>query len=456
MDLPTLRIGIIGAGFSGTALSAAFHRFTDRPLEIFLFEKATQFGLGDAYRTPYPFHLLNVRAQDMSAFEDEPGHFVDWLNSNQHAYAYLDKSQPLATQFAPRMLYGHYLQHLLEVIQVDSTSRVKLKLVPEEVVDIHYADNQATLALKNQQTVNVDKVVLALGNNPPTAFPFPVSSATKCIPNSWDYLALEQIATHDPVLIVGTGLSMIDAVLTLYHQHHQGKIYAISRHGLLPLPHADAMSPYSLQDHLPIELRAITKYLRTQSKMHVNKGGDWRAVVNALRHEIPKLWEKWQLLDRKRFLRHALPYWNIHRHRVHTTLIDLLAKLCASQQLTILSGRIESVENENAKVKLRLTNTISQIETKWLINCMGPALSMRLVSQPLICSLLKRSIAAIDPLELGFDMATTGALREKTGQFSNWLYTLGPPAKSAFWESSAVPEIRKQSFNLVKHILNKN
>src|SRR5258708_2964031 len=114
-----LKIGIIGAGFSGTALAAAIHKLNAGPVEIFLFDKTGCFGEGDAYRTPYPFHLLNVRAQDMSAFEDEPAHFLDWLNSNETRKQHLEKNQPAGGQFAPRLLYGQYLNSLLDSILAD-------------------------------------------------------------------------------------------------------------------------------------------------------------------------------------------------------------------------------------------------------------------------------------------------------------------------------------------------
>ncbi|RDI48684.1 hypothetical protein AQULUS_17000 [Aquicella lusitana] len=449
---PVHRIGIIGAGFSGTAVSAALHRINRHPLEVVLFEKRGCFGAGDAYSTPFPFHLLNVRAQDMSVFEDEKEHFVNWLNTHSAATPFLDRTLACHEQFVPRFLYGSYLKDLLMQIQADSAV-TRLTLSPHEIVDIAYSGSQAVLISKNNERIPVDKVVLALGNNLPAAFPFSVSEEVNCIHNPWEYTAPRRIEKKDPVLIVGTGLSMIDAVLTLYHQDHQGPIYAVSRHGLLPLSHSDVKVPYLLmQDHLPHQLRMLSMHLRSRSKNHINEGGDWRSIINALRGYIPALWERSSLADKSRFLRHLLPYWNIHRHRVHKKVADLLMQLRNRGQLKILAGRILEIEKRIAKIKLRHKNNILPLEVKWVINCMGPSLSS--MQQPLVQSLLSRGMALMDPLDLGFAVSSVGALKETSGHFSSSLYTLGPPARGAAWECSAVPEIRKQSFHLAKHLLN--
>lgn len=444
-----LRIGIIGAGFSGTALAAMLEKLTNKPIEIILFEKTQHFGVGHAYSTPFDFHLLNVRAQDMSVFEDDADHFVRWL-ATQSTYK-LDSHTPIAEQFVPRVLYGEYLKDLISAMCTNKS--VKLTLSKNEVINIKQQQHQLILELNDSQQVIVDKAILALGNNTPRSFPFPVTN-TNVIHNPWDYLAPKAIPPEDAVLIMGTGLSMIDTVLTLYHQNHRGAIYAVSRHGLQPLPHADNKVPFfMLQEDLPKELRGLTRYLRTKSKLHAKEGGDWRSIINALRVHIPTIWAKASSQDKKRFLRHVLPYWNIHRHRVHKKIADLLAEMCRDQRLQILSGRVLSVENGKARIQSRHAKNTVECEIKWIVNCMGPALNMNGLQHPLIDSVLKSGLGAADALDIGFDIDSSGALIESSGKPSNALYTLGPPAKGVHWECSAVPEIRKQSFILAKHLL---
>jgi uncharacterized NAD(P)/FAD-binding protein YdhS len=421
-----------------------------------LFDKRGIFGAGEAYSTPYSFHLLNVRARDMSAFEDKPGHFIDWLELNQDLRDDINPTLPVSEQYVPRLYYGRYLQDLLHKMQINSHPTTKLTLMPGEVIDaIPEAKSGVKLILQDQKEMQVDKVVLALGNACPAPFPFTVSPTLHCIHQPWDYKAPSQIGKKDVVMIIGTGLSMIDVVLTLHHQGHQNCIYALSRRGLLPLPHAkDQLALHSIEKDLPQTLRLLMQMLRKKSEYHMNTGGDWRSIMNAIRTHVPDMWANISLPDKKRFIRHALPYWNIHRHRVHHHLTDLLKQLSADQQLHVLAGRVLGIDENNATIKLRNTNQLMQIEgVKWLINCMGPALNVINKRGPLVSSLLQRGIASFDSLNLGFNIAPSLALKESSGNISTTFYTLGPPTKSAYWESVAVPEIRKQSLDLARHFL---
>ena len=365
-----LKIGIIGAGFSGTTLAALIHRLSAIPIEIILFEKIGKFGVGAAYQTPHRFHLLNVRASDMSAFEDQPTHFVDWIKNHQ--------KQEHDEQFLPRLVYGEYLCDLLKHIQSDSSGHIKITLINHEVIDVIPHETHLALILKDHTCYDVDKVILATGNDTPSDFSFPVSSDIQCIHNPWDYMAPCDIPKNNDVLIVGTGLSMIDVILTLTHNHHHGKIYAISRHGLLPLPHCDDEKSFLLsKEILPNNLSHLTKFLRSTCQSIEKEDCDWRAVIGALRKHIPSLWYQSTLSDQKRFLRHVLPYWNIHRHRVPRKVQDLLHRLMREKQLHILRGRVHSVAEGIAKMQYRGKKDITHLKVNHLINCMGPSLIMK-------------------------------------------------------------------------------
>lgn len=452
-----LKIGIIGAGFSGTALAAVLHRLTTYPIEIILFEKTGHFGMGDAYRTPYPFHLLNVKAHDMSAFEDEPHHFSDWITANTFPGIQFDDKTPISDQYVPRFIYQQYLTDLLQTIKNDAKQQTKITFTKACIKDLCQEKDKVKLILEDNSTVIVDKAIFALGNQPPIDFPFPVENGVEVINNPWDYEAPTHIPTQDPVLIVGTGLSMIDTVLTLYHHQHQAPIYAVSRHGLLPLAHASIKTPYALtQGQLKKPFFSLMKYLRRLTKDHMQAGGDWREVMIALRPLAGLLWEQIRLPERKQFLRHLLPYWNIHRHRIHADIAYLLETLVEKKQLHILAGRVQGVKRHEALVKLRQSQKITTLPVKWVINCLGPALTLTDNKSPLIEALLKKRIALLDPLALGLDVDSKGALKDSSHQASKHCYVIGSLRRGALWESSAVPDIRKQCFLLATHLLHNN
>ncbi|HWY24061.1 MAG TPA: hypothetical protein VNX47_04035, partial [Nevskia sp.] len=58
-----------------------------------------------------------------------------------------------------------------------------------------------------------------------------------------------------------------------------------------------------------------------------------------------------------------------------------------------------------------------------------------------------------DALGLGLLTDAQGALLDRDGQASTWLYTLGPARKGQLWETTAVPEIRVQAQALARRLL---
>lgn len=451
-NLKPLRIGIIGAGYSGTALAATLFRLSDKPLEIILCGTPDEVAMGKAYSTPYPFHLLNVRAEEMSAFEDLPHHFLDWLNQSSFK-ALLSTDEPVANQYVPRLIYGEYLNSLLQTLEEQTCEHFKWHLVKEEVIDITVNEKTLTLVFSANNNREVDKVVLAMGNQLPVAFPFPVRSQS-VIANPWDYTAITRIPKDHPVLIVGTGLSMIDIVQTLYHHGHEGVIHAISRHGLLPLSHSEQHLHKHKEDLiLQGPLRQLMREVRNTILSYMDSGKDWRLFINHMRHNAASVWQNLSNKDKKRFLRHVLPYWNIHRHRVHNKIDGLLKKLIQEKKLTINAGRVLKVEEEFAIIQKRHSQENLKVAVKTVVNCLGPNMNFSKQGNPLIHSLLKKEVGRLDDLQLGFYISPECALIDNGGTPSSRFYALGPITRGTYWETSAVPDIRKQCFALAKQLL---
>src|ERR1700719_3127945 len=102
---PTTTIAIIDGGVSGTLTALHLVR-QETPTRVILIDQRPDFGLGLAYSTPSLRHLLNVPAGKISALPDQADHFLNWLRENH---------DPTATEktFAPRAVFGRYLQSLL-------------------------------------------------------------------------------------------------------------------------------------------------------------------------------------------------------------------------------------------------------------------------------------------------------------------------------------------------------
>lgn len=447
-------VAILGAGFSGSLVAAHLLKTANRPLTIKLVERLPQVGQGVAYSTTLA-HLLNVSAGKMSAFADEPGHLLRWLNYNHSALAKFFPEGFDASTFIPRAVFGLYIQSILAEAEASAPSTVRLERVSDEAVAIVSQPQRVQVALAKGGSFTADRLVLALGNAPGGSN----AATADYLRHAWSGDALDDLDLKAPVLLVGTGLTMVDMVISLHSRRHRGPIYALSRRGLSPLPHRSAQvyPTFLTPETAPATVRALTRRLRREAATATAYGYDWRSVVDALRPITQDLWQQLPRPEQQRFLRHLSPYWDVHRHRIAPEIDAVIQALRQSGQLSILAGRIVDYEPVSAGVRVTYRPRRAQ-ETKVLtvsrvIQCTGAQVDYRTFPHPLLASL--RDQGLIRPSDLGLGLGTTadGAVLDAQGQRSPWLYTLGTPRKGQLWETIAVPELRQQAQALASTLL---
>jgi uncharacterized NAD(P)/FAD-binding protein YdhS len=451
------RIAIIGAGFSGTLLALHLLRRCPAGSKITLIERGVQFGRGAAYATGNPSHLLNVPAGKMSAFHDRPRDFVDWLKSQTG----LPVTGPLNEgSFVPRQVFGDYVRHLLNQEIKTPSQPVSLELLRGDAQRIEQSGDEVVIHLDRRRVVHADLTVLAVGN-------FPPESPTLADPSFYDtdfYRAdpwaadtFTDLDPDSPVLLIGTGLTMVDAAISLLDQGHRGPIHALSRRGLRPQRHLPVVkAPSPRADSFPTDLVQLTAFMRREGRRAAAENADWRAIVDELRPFTGDVWAEMAMADRARFLRHLRPWWEIHRHRMAAPVADKIDAAIARGQLTLYGGRIRSFDVAGDRVTLsyrvRGTDRIERIVAARVINCSGPGADYARISHPLIRSLLKDGMVRPDPLCLGLDVTRNCALKDTRGAISGRLFAAGPVTKAAFWEMTAVPDIRRQCEYLANHL----
>ncbi|GFE70504.1 FAD/NAD(P)-binding protein [Chroococcus sp. FPU101] len=447
-------IAIIGGGFSGTMVAVQLLRLANCPLKIKLIEKRVKIGQGVAYSTPILSHLLNVPVSKMSAFPEIPEHFLNWIQDR-----YPKKSFTGST-FAPRRYYGEYLQSVLQEAQNYARKDVYLEYIQDEAHALQAAHEQMIVTCRSGATIKADRVILALGNLPPSHPPIDDPSfyqSRRYSSWAWSTPLENMIEPDHNILLIGSGLTAIDLVIDLYYKGHQGKIYLVSRRGLLPQPHKP-IQVYAPLIELDQNLNHLFKQIRSEVKKAQDLGYDWRSVIDFLRPHTQLIWKSLSITEKRRFLRHLRSYWDIHRHRISPDIAQIITKLRDSQQLIILRGEIQSYQEEIDKVTVtirpRYTEQTQDIQVHHVVNCTG---SERLTSQwqnPLLKNIITSELAKPDALQLGLDVAENGALVNNIGDNSSILYTLGPLQKGCLWETTAVPEIRQQAEKLAKELLN--
>jgi uncharacterized NAD(P)/FAD-binding protein YdhS len=432
---------IIGGGFSGALFAVNLLRHGG-PRAI-LIERRSQVARGVAYSAPDPALLLNVRASNMSALPDRPNDFVEWLG----------RRGILAEGFVPRATYGEYLAELLE--ETWSADRSRLELISGDAIAADEdGDEGMRVRLADGRSFSGDAVVLASGNLPPTTPPgldpdrLPASIY---VGNPWGEALASGLKAADTVLILGTGLTMIDAVLLLEERGFRGRIVALSRHGLLPRHHAGGMASPGLSERPPVDPSRLLVAVRARAE-----AVGWRAAVDELRPYTRSLWLAASIEGRSRFLRHLRPWWDVHRHRIAPQVAERIAALRSEGRLRIVTGRTLGFAAEGDRVRMswrpRGGERSEDLLADRIVNCTGPQVDLDRSSEPLLQSLRSGGLIVPDPMRLG--MATDAVSRaiDSDGNASDKLYALGPLTKGTFWEIVAVPDIREQAWTLARRL----
>jgi uncharacterized NAD(P)/FAD-binding protein YdhS len=275
-------------------------------------------------------------------------------------------------------------------------------------------------------------------------------------PDPWAADAFTDLDPDASVLLVGTGLTAMDAVVSLLDQGHKGKIYAMSRRGLLPRRHAGVPLPPADHEPYPTAVNALTRFLRKETVRATAQGSSWQPVIDELRPFMVDVWQTMPLQDRKRFLRHLRPWWDVHRHRMAALVADRIEGARVNGQLRVLVGRVRDYKIKDNIVEVhyrpRQQDTLSTIKVARVINCAGPGADYDRIQEPLIRDLLATGVVRPDPLRLGLDVTGNCALLNRQGAISRRLFAVGPVTKGTFWEMTAVPDIRRQTEKLAEYL----
>ena len=384
-------------------------------------------GRGVAYSTTEPAHLLNVRAEGMSALAGEPAHFA----------ARFAREGGSPRGFAQRRFFATYLGEILS----EAVASGLVELGEATAVSATRDGARWIVSFNDGSLAVADVLVLAVGNQEPEGLGAFAGISRRFVGNPWGDAARAAVqdlaATGGGTLIVGTGLTMVDLVLSLDASGHTGRIVALSRRGLSPRAHAD-FDPAPIEgDALPHGLRQMFRWLRRRS---AEVG--WRAAIDSLRPHSHALWQSLTQDEQRRFLRHARPWWDVHRHRIAPEVAAIVAGMIADGRLEIVAGRVQSAEETPAGIEVRYRRRGSaedRTETfAYVFNCTGPLHSISRSKDPLLSGLLRAGEAKPDQLGIGLEVSDDCRAGSR-------LWAMGPLTKGRYWEIIAVPDIREQA-----------
>jgi len=441
-------IAIVGGGASAVLASLQFLRRARQPLQLAMLAPDPQPGRGVAYSTRRPEHLLNVPAGRMSALAERPDDLVEWL-ATEPDHAGIDRHE-LASRFIARRDYARYLAARLE--QARAASPARLEQVQARVLALHAQDGHWRLET-TAGPVLARRVLLAAGN---AARPLPARGATTlsgpALLQAWDYEAVAALDPDSDVAVVGTGLSMADVLVSLEAGGHRGRIHLLSRHALLPLAHAGGhhgVDPeLDVASLHPLPLRARLRRLRAQARDARDRGLPWQAVMEALRPHGHALWQSLPPAEQRRFLRHGMRWWDIHRHRLAPEVAARLEQLRAQGRLHLHRARLDLVVSGSRCVRLsarRADGSELCLDVDHIINATGMETRIQAMRNPLLEQLLGTGLARPGGHGMGLDSDPAGRVVDAAGQARDGLRVIGSLRIGQEWETIAVPDLRLQA-----------
>jgi len=448
-----MHVAVVGSGFSGVAVAWQLLGRLPAGSTITMINGSGRFARGLAYGTHSADHLLNVPAARMSLDPAQPGHFVDWLRRGGAA---ID-----GHEFVPRQRYGDYLQSALDQRAAECPN-VALRQQIALVDDCLRMPDGWQLSFVDGSQAAFDAVVLAIGHLPPR-HPHPdLAGLPGYVADPWSGNALSDLVPDAPVALIGSGLTMLDLLISLRSRGHHGPLLAQSRRGLLPQGHRrneGPPAPWVLDPGIARSspLRRQLRLFRAEVARAKAAGVDWRDVWAAFRAQTPTAWQTLDARARGQFLRHLLPYWDVHRHRAAPQAREVLEDDLASGRFRHAAGRVVSVAEGGGVLRLawraRGVTGIEHFDAACIVNCSGPSSAIDACSSPLLWRLQQSGRLQACPHGLGLLVDEAYRIRDASGTGQPRLHYLGPHLRAQRWEATAVPELREHAAALAAQLV---
>ncbi|MCV7225523.1 FAD/NAD(P)-binding protein [Mycolicibacterium komossense] len=456
------RIIVVGGGFSGALTAVNIARLSEYPAHITVVNDGRPVGRGVAYALRRPEYLLNVAARNMSAFPDEPDHFLHWLQTRSE-FGSLSEIE-LRERFIPRQIYGDYLcsivQHHLQ--SPGGRTPVSAEFVTSEAVDIEPREPGCVVRLADGSALEADRVILATGNESPSPLPGSESLADHpaWVGNPWqpweERLAGLDVSTGAGVVILGTGLTAVDIIITLRTMGWLGSIHTVSRHGWFPHAHFRGIEypefPPEDLDLATVGLDGLLDLIQHHCAILNERNENPAIIVDKLRPHTQRIWSGFTREERLAFAGKHAARWNVYRHRIAPVLHAQITGSQLTGQLRAHAANIEVLEASRDRILVHLQDR-QPLLGHLVINATGPATKFTATRSVLLQNLLRRDLVAPDETNMGVRVDSDHTVVTAGGDRSPWLLALGPQLKGTYWETIAVPELRGQARRVAETVL---
>lgn len=437
---------IIGDGFAAAAMAIHLLRAGMPPQSLTMIGPRSP-GRGQAYACNNPYFRLNIREDLPIVFSDDPTHFARWAGAN------IDDpgAKTDAGYFYRRQDFGAYVAELFN----NEVGSAEIKQIQNWVTALQRSGSQWLITLDNGGQYLAEQVIIATGNPPPT-WPCAVvdapssqshdSMANRLIENPWpgDYLA--GIAPDDHVILLGGGLTALDAINALVGQGHRGRVSVISPRPYFPP--AQASWARQSEPDWPSDLTParLIRFMRNYLPAAPTDSTTWQNAWEELRPQLNAIWQKFSAAERRRLIKRVGWIWSLYRFRASPQTIAACERLKAANQIEFVVGRARKIACDASGVRVEM-GAGAQVVGDRIVNCTGVA------SDALLKQLIAKQLALPDAL--GQAIAVDTAFRVISTDLQPWpnLWMIGPATAGSLGDVVAASAISKQAEQLSARIL---
>jgi len=428
-------VAIIGDGFAAAVMVIHLLRRGINPSELVLLGSG-ELGRGSAYNCVNPFFRLNVREDLPSVFSDDPLHFARW------AETHIDdpEAKTDAGYFYRRSDFGRYISELV----AKEAGSEQIERIAATATNLFRADEHWHIETSNHGMLVAKKIIIATGN-PPPVWPCHVTKdqltdLSRLIENPWSGHELTNINAHEEIILLGGGLTALDAINALVGQAHQGMIKVIGPRAIFPPSQAlwrRQKEPKWPQKLTPAQL---INFMRNHLPCVPTSSIQWQSAWEELRPNLNSIWQGFSSHQRRILFKRLGWLWSLYRFRASPQTIGSYKKLEANNQIRFILGRAQKIDAEQ-KVKVLLDNR-SIVEGDRIINCTG-------VGRDLFLSkMILNQITCADAL--GQSIAVDAQFRVMKSINEHWdgLWMIGPATMASLGDVIAASSIAKQAEQL--------
>ncbi|MCB1076501.1 MAG: hypothetical protein KDM64_01625, partial [Verrucomicrobiae bacterium] len=258
------------------------------------------------------------------------------------------------------------------------------------------------------------------------------------------------------IILLGTGLTTVDAIITLRALGWLGTMHAVSRHGWLPHAHFRGVDyaefPPAGVDLASLGLEPLIELMEKHCQILREAGHNPAIIVDKMRPHTQRIWHEFSLEERHTFARDHAARWNVLRHRIAPEIHAQVAGSQITGQLRVHSAMIERVEAAGDRIRVCLDDG-KELEGDLVINATGPQTRFTATRSGFLQNLLHRGLVSPDDMDMGIKIDPEHRVIGQDGQSSGRLLALGPLLRGTYWETIAVPELRGQARRVAETLL---